>query len=230
MSRVAQMALLGSAAPPAAAISYVGLTTLADTGAAQSVAGVSVGAAAYNRTVVMIVHWYNPTSVKALSSATIGGVAATIHAQNTGVGGSAAKTGCAIISAFLPAGTTATVTLDFVAGAAYYHAYLETYRVVGLISAVAIDAISTAVSAVNTFNGTIDVLEDGVLLMGGTLFAAVSYSFSGVTENYESTIFTDQRITGASLATTADETNRAVSITRSGGTAMYGPIVGASFR
>ena len=233
MSRVAQQALLGGAAPPAAAKSYIGLTTIADTTATPVATGVAIGAEAFDRRVFILVHWINATAVKALASATIGGVAATIHAQSSATLAASTYAGTAIISAVLPTGTTATIALSFATGAAFYHPYLEVYRVTGVLSGVAGDTISATPSGVNPYSGTIDVANQGVLLFGATVYSdATGYTFAGATEDYESSIGTKMRIIGSSLAITANETNRAVSITRTGGagTGFNGCVVGAAFR
>lgn len=224
------MAFLGSAAPPAATISYVGLTAIATLTATPVLTGVSIGAEAYNRTVFMCVHWYTSVA-KTLTSATIGGVPATIQVQSTVA--SSAPLQSAIISAFLPTGTTATVELTFAAGASYYKACLTTFNVTGLLSSTPSDTISTGAVAVSSYAGVIDVQRQGILILAGTLNAAVnSYNMSGVTEAYKNSIATNYWVVGGTLEATADETNRAVGITRVGGaaTAFNGAIVGAAFR
>lgn len=230
MSRVAQQALLGSAAPPAATSAYVGLTTLSGTAAAQSVAAVPIGAAAFNRRVFQLVHWYNPSSAKALSSATIGGVAASVHGQATGSAASSLFAGVALISAPLTVGTTADVTLNFASGAAYYHPFLETFRVTGLLSATAGDTASASPSLAPSYSGAIDVQDDGVLMVGATLHGPGSdYSLVGATENYESSIYSGERIIGGSLAVTATEINRVIEV-HTNGSNLSGPIIAAAFR
>jgi hypothetical protein len=224
------MALIVSAAPPAAAITYVGTTVLSDTGAAQSVAAVPIGAAAYNRTVFMVVHWNNPTSAKTLASATIGGVAATIHLQNSGNYGTSFF-GAALISVPLAAGTTATVTLNFTSGAAFYHAYLATFNVTGLISTTAADTVSVSAATLSSYSGVIDVQNQGIIILGAFLYSAnTGYNTSGVTEAYDAAVFTNGRIVGGSWPAVATETNRAIGITRVGSNTFNGAIVGASFR
>jgi hypothetical protein len=88
--------LAQTAAP---AVAYDNFSTDPYTFSAQS-----IGAAASDRIVVVGVAW-GPTNDRALTSMTIGGVAATI------IGGSA--DGCAIGYAAVPTGTTADIVLDW---------------------------------------------------------------------------------------------------------------------
>jgi hypothetical protein len=96
------LGVLGSVQGAAASYSFV--TYMSDTTAttSHSFASLSVGSAAANRTVIVAISLYAGTAV---SSLTIGGVAATIHLQAwDGV-----LAGVVIASAALPTGTTATV-------------------------------------------------------------------------------------------------------------------------
>lgn len=232
MSRVAQMALLGSAAPPAATISYIALTAVPyNSGGNCAISGVSIGAAAFDRRVFMIVHWLKAASpAPTMSAATIGGVAATIHVQNTGYA-SASVAGCAIISAAVAAGTTADVTLTFTGAAT---PYIGTYRVTGLLSTVAGDTISsTPVASSSPHNDTIDVTKNGVLLFGAMLtYNTPNYTITGATENYESSVSSNTKVLGSCLEVAASEAGRTLTITGNGSGSNYiqGPIVGAAFR
>ncbi|MBZ9706078.1 hypothetical protein LB543_05005 [Mesorhizobium sp. ESP7-2] len=230
MANVAQQALLATTINPAT-VSYIGFTSISfNSGGNCSVSGVSIGAAAANRRVYMIVHWLKSSSPAAtLNSATIGGVAADIHAQNKGAVGSLGV-GVAIISALVPTGTTANVTLTFSSGTT---PWIATYRAIGVVSSTPGGAISTYASAVNPYSGTINVSGQGILLLAGTLYSdASSYSVGGATEDYASTISGNIQSVGASLNVATSELNHAVSITRVGGagSVFTGPIVAAAFR
>jgi hypothetical protein len=68
----------------------------------------SIGTAFTDRIVIVPFYWDTSGSTRTVSSATIGGVAANIVAQNGGTGG-----GTAIIWAAVPTGTTATIVINF---------------------------------------------------------------------------------------------------------------------
>lgn len=218
------------------AVSYVGLTAVGSMVGVDtvSVPSVPIGAAAGDRMVFILVHWTSSTPTAApLSSATIGGVTAKIHVNNGSVPGSGNLLGAAIISALVPTGTTATVGLTFVAGATFHNPFLETYRVTGIVSDTAIDTISAGPVGVQPYSGAIDVQKDGLLLFGATTFsAATSYTMTGATQDYDDIQGTSFHSVGGSLAVSADELNRAVSITRVGGagSGFNAAVVAASFR
>lgn len=223
MSRVAQQALLGSTTIPAT-IAYLGLPVPAFvSGTTYSATGVSIGAAASDRMVFGLVVWTKASTPSSLTSATIGGVAATIHAQNK----VASVTGlsAAIISALVPTGTTATISLTFSAAAS---PGVGVYRVTGLLSATALDVISLGGAISSPYNDTIDVAGQGILLFGGTIYGAgVGFTIGGATEDFDINVATSTRMFGSSIAVATTEFSHAVSLTP-GGTA--GAIVAASFR
>lgn len=228
MSRVAQQALLGATIAPAT-ISYLGLLTpTLVSGTTYSSTGAAIGAAAADRRVFCIVDWTKSGSPSSLSSATIGGVAATIHAQNKVA--SVFGLSVAIISALVPTGTTATVSLTFSAAAS---PGLGVYRVTGLQSATALDVISTGGSLGDPYSDTIDVAGQGILLFGGTIYSgATGFTVGGATEDFDINVASNTRMVGSSLAVTTTELGHTVSLTRSGGTAgsFGGAVVAASFR
>lgn len=227
MSSVGQQMMLASGVS-AATISYIGLTSIPfDGGGNCSVSGVPIGAVASSRRVFMLTHWLKASTPAAtLNSATIGGVAATIHVQSLGTTGTIGL-GAAIISAPLPTGTTANVTLTFSSGST---PWIGTYRATGLLSATAGDTISTNVIAVNPYNGTINVTKQGILLFGATIFGdAPDYTVSGATENYESLIGGNLKALGSMLNITTTEAGHAVSISRASDN-FDAAIVAAAFR
>lgn len=227
MSSVGQQMMLAAGGSPAT-ISYVGFTSIPfDSGGNCSVSGVPIGAVASSRRVFMFVHWLKATTPAAtLNSATIGGVAATIHVQSLGSAGTTGL-GVAIISVPLPTGTTADVTLTFSSGST---PWIGTYRATGLLSATAGDLISTNVLAVNPYTGTIDVSRQGILLFGTTIYGdASNYTITGATENYESLIGGNLKALGSLLNATTTEANHAVSISRPSSN-FDAAIIAAAFR
>ncbi|TGV26329.1 hypothetical protein [Mesorhizobium sp. M4B.F.Ca.ET.143.01.1.1] len=76
----------------------------------------NIGAATASRRVAVVVHWNEFSSHRTITSATIGGMAATIHVQRGHTGG-VTGLGVGIISAIVPTGTTATVAITLSGGA-----------------------------------------------------------------------------------------------------------------
>lgn len=188
----------------------------------------AVGAAAGDRVVYAIVHWLSGSPAKALSSATIGGVAATIHVQNSGNIGSSYH-GVAIISAPVPTGTTAVIVLTFPASTSGYYASLTTYKCTGLLSQTAVDVALSLTLSVGNHTDNIDVVKDGILLTGIGVFWNSTSTLTGVTRDYNAvTPNSNFYWEGGSLSVTADELNHAIKVSVSGSTNVLS--VAASFR
>lgn len=208
-----------------ASLSYEGGASSADptTAEVRTHTSVPVGAADADRTVFIIAHWVTNIST-VLSSATIGGAAATIHVQTNNV-----NRGVAILSARLAAGTTTTVVLTLAVGAASYGTIVASFRSVGLVSAAPYDTDSAIPATVPTQAVTLDLKGDGILLAAATLNSlAAAYGMSGATEQYE----VMPTYVGGGDAISADEAARVITFSRSGGTGtnFSGAVVAASFR
>lgn len=145
-----------------------------------------VGTASIDRLVVVALSWYVSGSSRTLSSATIGGIAATIvDSESDGN-----ESGVAIISAVVPTGTTATVAMSF--SGTVTRVSGGVYAVYNLKSTTATDADSTTGSGgfgSTTKSVTIDTLQDGIVIASGYIEASdgtTTITFSaGVTEDYE---------------------------------------------
>lgn len=125
--------------------------------------GTSVGLGAANaaRRIFITAHWLSGGSATTISSATIGGVSATIHVQDGHSGGSTGL-GVAILSAIVPTGTTGSVVLNGVASPKF-----------GVFRAVGLPGSPTATDSDNGVNTTgasvsISVPANGILLAAGT--------------------------------------------------------------
>lgn len=115
-------------------------------GSVASIAALSYGTipAAAGRRIFAIIEWACTADavVTTLNSATIGGIAATIHVQNNSNGTSAfTNYGCAIISATVPTGTSGTLAATF-SNATLRTMYASYCGVQGLVSSVAFDTAS----------------------------------------------------------------------------------------
>lgn len=215
--------------PPAATIQFIagpGSQPSYSSGAYRST--VSIGTAAAGRRVFVAVQWQGtaaagPTS---FASATIGGIAATIHVQRTEAYVYTQNPGAMIISAAVPTGTAAEVAL-FTDRAAIIR--MGVYRVMNLLSATPVHTASGFASAA-TRSVSINVQESGVLIASDGARANVQATMAGVTRNYSDTDSAARVATAGMLAVTATQTGRTVSVTRSDSGSMTGALVAASFR
>lgn len=232
MPSVMQQMLLTPYYPPVA-ISFVGAASAAFTGTnPQTITGVPI-VAGY---VFINIDYLTTSTSSGLSSATIGGVTAKIHADIASgpAHASGVFMGSSIISAFVPSGTTATVVLTFAAGSSGWQVWLDTYSVINLKSDNPVDTIVASASAIQPYSGAIDVKKDGMLMVNGMMTSsAAGYTISGASQDYQIPMNgSDQTGLGASLQVTGDQINRPISISRFGGTGSTFNIsvTAASFR
>lgn len=229
-----------SAPAAAASISYAGFkkSPLASTTttSTHTISAAAIGTAAADRRVFCVVYWLANTP-KALVSATIGGVAATIHVQSTGQSTSGFYSHAAIISAPLAAGTTADVVVVITSGSSDYNVWVASYAAYGLASSTAGDTASdTSLTFGGTGSVTIDVTEDGILLAGMIEYSdATGFTVggtAGAAENHDTSLFSSRRAVSASLDVAATAAGQTVSFTRTGGggSSWAGGIVAAAFR
>jgi hypothetical protein len=149
--------------------------------------GVSVtfGAAASDRRIVAVIHWQELNVHRTLTSATIGGQAATIHVQR-GHSGGGTGLGIAIISAIVASGASGVINCTF--SGSVNPVYCGVYRLTGLSSGTPTDTI-TDEHQVTTADctGTITVAANGVVIAGytGSTTASSPVSWTGVTEQYD---------------------------------------------
>lgn len=106
---------LGKSSYTALSMSFVNSYVISSTSATTISQGVSFGAADPNRRIFVAVSWGSSSKTFA-SSATIGGVAATIHNSREVNGGGILVGGGAVISAAVPTGTSGTVAITMSGG------------------------------------------------------------------------------------------------------------------
>lgn len=150
--------------------------------------GVSVtfGAAQADRRIVAVIHWSEGGTHRSLSSATIGGVSATIHVQRGHSGGSTGL-GCAIISAIVPTGTTGAVSCSY-SGSGVADVSCGIYRLTGLVSGTPTDTDSAeSQGTTSDISVTITVAAEGIVIAGftGSTLATSTVTWTGVTEQYD---------------------------------------------
>lgn len=228
MPSVAQQALLGTGEAAAATLTYEAITTNPTEGQTITFTGVAIGSAASDRWVFITIPYYNTgTSNVAIASVTIGGVLATIHAQVFEVG--TVRGGCAIVSALVPTGTTATVVINFAASGTF-RPRIAVYRATGLQSTTAY-AVTTETGGGYAYprSKNINVVKDGFVLVGCTMYGnSLDLTLTGVTQNFEVAVLAQGLVYIGGSKTTPD--TMALAVTIGGLTTGVPGLVMASFR
>lgn len=177
----------------------------------------SFGTAAADRYIIVVFGAGRGSTGVAVSSATIGGVGATIDVQNTAtVSGSSAVS--AILSAAVPTGTTGTVAVT-ISGAAAQNAAISVYSLTGSLTGAASFTNSNATGAdpSTTLN-----CPAGGAAVGGSTYRNVggTTTWSGLTEtpgaDFSLENLTIISMANASFAST--QTGLSVGATHSAGT------------
>lgn len=184
-----QMLLTKGGGP--AALTFITTVSDATDLTTYSFAGASIGTADSTRRVVCVVHWMyaGAGTDTVLNSATIGGVAATIHVQtNNGV--TASPGGCAIISALVPTGTTGTIAATF--NALCSRCLVGIYRAVNEGSATPVATASdNTLTSSTTLDVNVNISAGGWAVAGVTTLtsaATPTNTWTGVTEQYDVTL------------------------------------------
>jgi hypothetical protein len=187
-----------------------------------SFTGVSIGAAAGNRYIILGVTGSSGTT-SAISTVTVNTVAATLLAQASG---STVATGLYIYK--ISSGTTADISVTF-AGSKQRCA-VSVWRVTGIDSETPYNTNSnTAAVSTSSLSTTVNTVNGGFIVAaaqrGGTVGGTTTWT--GVSENYDFNL--ESRIlTGGSLSQTVQESGRTVSTAFSTSGAA-GSLVVASF-
>lgn len=196
--------------------------------------GLSIGPTGSNRLVVVAVGWTNSTGIaRTVSSATIGGVSATIQCQINDAASTAP--GVAVLSAFVPTGTTATVVVNFSGN--NRNCIVATYSAYNVASGTATDT-DTSISGViagtsGSTSVTSTVSTDGFIVASGlaSSFDTTTITFSaGVSEDFELAQGTIRANAGSASGQTSGNKTVTVSGTNSvsGGWGLF--LAAASFR
>lgn len=172
----------------------------------------SFGAEAANRYIIVSFGAASATASRTLSSATIGGVSASILLQ-TSIAGSSRLSG--IIVALVPNGTTGDVVLTFSAG--MDRCGIGIYRATGLLSTSAYDtAQNSATSGTSVSTNTIDCPAGGLIIATSqsSATATTNHTYAGVTEDFDNQLENStHRTSGGSLSPSTTQTNLTVSVT-----------------
>lgn len=182
---------------------------------------VPIGSPQADRLVVIAARSFDfPTST--ISSATIGGVAATIHINvDNGLLSSA------IMSAVVASGTTAAVVITYGANITIPSLYVVgSYSIYGLASSTPVATASDVAVSGNDLSINLDVTgPSGAIVAIGCINNCTSFSWSGATENYDGATLGSI----AGIGGLATETPRAITLTGSGTPGNENVLVGASW-
>jgi hypothetical protein len=166
--------------PPPPSVSFLQLTEDPADLTNYSFAGVNFGAADVTRRIICAVHFGRSTGATTISSATIGGVAATIHVNLSGT-----QHGLGIISALVPTGTSGTVTVNLTG--ASDRCAIGTYRAVNETSSSPHATASDTSVTSGLLSTTIDVPANGWVIAGAARTqAGATFTATGFTDAYNS--------------------------------------------
>jgi hypothetical protein len=161
-------------------LQFIGYTADSSNLTTYTFSGASIGSPAADRLVVVVTH--TGGTATALSSATIGGNAAAVvgSANNSDMT-------TAIFSLVVAAGTTADIVVTW--DNACSHASIGVYAMYGLSSSAAADSYFFNADSSTTKRMLLDVPEGGMIVAGGaTTQAADSWTWSGLTETYDTAV------------------------------------------
>lgn len=183
--------LAGGVTVTAPSISYVSNNSATGAATSHTFTAQSIGTTGTNRVIIVAVSCYSGGS-GTLSSATIGGVSATINVQGTGT-----TTISAIISASVPTGTTADIVLNW--SSSNQNVAIAVYRAVDLLSTTANftgtdTALSTGAASLTLNNNANAIMVASAVSIDGTAWTTWS---SGLAED------SDQYIGSANAAAAA---------------------------
>lgn len=208
----------GIIAKKSGSLSFVG--TVADDSnlTTYSFATAGIGAADATRRTVVACHWYSTgTGAVTMSSATIGGVAATIHVQASPAG-TTVSPGCAIISLLNPTGTTSTIAFTLSTTAA--RAFIGIYRAVDESVASPFATVSDGTLSSNALDVSLNTPAGWVMAAASISSASAGQTFTwvGVGENYDtfSAENTSRYYTGGHNTSITPSTPRTITVTDSG--------------
>jgi hypothetical protein len=197
--------LAGKGAPAVSLINNGVLATNSADNTTYSFNTYGIGTASSTRRVIAVFYGDNGSATgRTVSSATLGGVSATIDAQVTHSSGGSGVV--AIVSATVTTGTTATLSVTFSGG--MVRAAVWAVAVDNLSGTAATDTLTT--TATDPLTGTIDWLNQGFVIAGAMTNANTTFTWTGVTEQVEGN-FESAAASGGYLFPTSNGTAQTVS-------------------
>ena len=189
-------------------------TRLNDTSGTTTVSftNADIGAASATRRVIVLVHGRFGSDPRVINSASIGGVSATIDAQIGAYSGGTSMAG--IISATVPTGTTATVSITFSGNT--FDCAIHVLALDGLQSVTPVDtATASATSGTSLTTGAnVDWKYGGYVIAiatGG--IGSGSATWNGVAEYADSVFNGSHCVTAAYLQPSGDANAQTISVT-----------------
>lgn len=171
--------------------------------------GVSFGVASSGRYLYFLAGGQSSaTTTRTISSATIGGVTATVLAEigDSGFG----DTHCALIAAAVPTGTSGTVAINY-SGSCLNNA-IYGWAITELKNPLTPEATSTDTDS--PIDVDVNTLRDGIVIGGVFSDQNLAFTTTGLTEDYDNTVDTSRRFAAASASGVSPETPRNVSFSQ----------------
>jgi hypothetical protein len=200
----------------AATVTYVGTNTNTTGASTYTFTSEPVGAAAADRTTVVVVTGIQNSSTNSgAPTVTIGGSAATGDVTSIGANAGSARAIAGIYSRANPSGTTATIVVTF--ALAMFECVIYVYNVTGA-GAVLNTASAAPANGSGAASGTLNVntVTGGGVIAGTMIFdvgTAGPVSWTGVTSNANHVIYTADRRGAASANVATGATPRTVTVT-----------------
>jgi hypothetical protein len=171
--------------PVAARLTYITQTSSLSKLTTYTFTGVSIGTASDDRLVVIACAAGRSSAENTLSSVTIGGTAATVHAASPSVVSGAATIQCGIASRLVTSGTTADIVITW--SAQVDACNLAVYTLTAWKSSTPTSTFSaTTVTSVTTRTATINLSARGAtLFVVGPTGSGRTTTWSSATENYD---------------------------------------------
>lgn len=161
-------------------LTYVGTNQVNGPGTTFTTGSFAIGAANAGRRVFAVITTNISTQFPTISSATIGGVSATIHGQVLRYNSEGSV--CAIISAVVPTGTTATVAVTVAVSTKFV--FVAAYYATGLANST---PTATQIASAAGGNATVSVATAAYgIVIGGVAYAGTpTITWTGLTENHD---------------------------------------------
>lgn len=189
-------------ASAAGAISFVDSDTNTTSGTSLTYSAVSLGAEAADRYIIVSAAQRNAGVSRPISSATIGGVAATIIAQDESLNAGIAGNGLGLIIALVPTGATGDIVINY-SGGSVLRGSIGVWSATGITST----ATDTATDVASPFTQDLDISANGIGVGSCvTGVTSATFTWSGLTEDYDTVGVTTNTQSGASLASASTQT------------------------
>lgn len=194
--------------PPLPTLEFIGVRGSSSNTTTYNFSSVSIGAAHPKRRVFLCIVWRSSTGAgRTVSSATINGVSATVHAA-TSTSGQGNEEGTNIISAPVPTGTSVNVSITM--SGECFDLDFGVYRATNLKDSTPFDTAENN----NTTGATmsLDIPSEGIAIgNGNTDNPGTATTWTGLTEDYDQAgAGSEYRLTGASASRMSSEAGRSV--------------------